>query len=357
MRSILRVNGCIRRLTQSKKIFNTRHYATQQTPSERVVSLLSSNFLCQLSSFTPCGVDEDNSSSSVYTSILPYIMISKSQADEIFTELQQTNGSLPEKDESEEPTTTEPTLKAKKRPGMMKSDDSIEHYDYDPSKCFQKFDIILCTKNDSPHNINFSSVPNVFEGHTSEAIFRSGPGLVSMSVGLNNTELNEKFNAASRYPPRCVISASIEKVPKESKAFKLLWKQHFAHHPNVNVKLKMNDVHMYRLGGLKSAQFVNISSDVTLISDLEEFRSAQPDTFSKKQTELISRLNTSSDVLDNMLHHYNLKINSKFAFALDRFGIRILGMDGDEWVEYYLEFGEDIQTEDALNKFFFDIQK
>lgn len=87
-----------------------------------------------------------------------------------------------------------------------------------------------------------------------------------------------------------------------------------------------------------------------------EFLSTLPDPLHKKQQEMIDRLNTSTNVLDAILQKFfNLKLSEKFAFELDRYGIRVMGHEhkDDDWAEYYLDYGYEIKTESQLQEFFF----
>jgi hypothetical protein len=80
--------------------------------------------------------------------------------------------------------------------------------------------------------------------------------------------------------------------------------------------------------------------------------------------EIINRFNNNIDELnDVILKGYNIKVEEKFVFFIDSFGMKILGKQksnnsmlpvgeaSTEWTEYYLDFGKELTTESQLNSF------
>jgi hypothetical protein len=323
------------------------------TKQERIATLLHSNLLCQISSYRGCGED----ASGVATSVIPYCVLTKYQADEIFAEFHN-------KTYKEEP--KDGTTKAKKSEAVLQQEKKLEEERqagdnttmYDPSKCLQHYQVILCTKNTSPHVTNLENSPHPFVGKNYNAEYRD-TGLVSITVGHARSEINRYFSEASRYPPRAIIVGYAEKIPVDSKAASLLWRSHFRQHPNVSSQLKRGDVRFYRLAVIRSAQFIDLSGKLDIIDSLPDFLNTMPDPLYKHQNTIINRLNTSAGMLDTLLsQEFNLKMADKFAFELDRYGIRVLGREtkNDDWTEYYLDYGHEIKDEGALQDFFFKIQ-
>ncbi|KAG2388877.1 hypothetical protein C9374_000316 [Naegleria lovaniensis] len=324
--------------------YKTQYEKHSKDVAQKIVDLFHSNNSCQLSTF---GGAETESLDHVKTSVLPMAVVKK-QVSNIYLE----------------------EFKSKKKVSPQGADplEGIKYYEDldfygfdDDGNILKNWDLYLCMPESSEHLKNLSHCPEPFQ--LRRKLNADESAMVSVATGHTDQAISSMFRKIERFPPRAVLSCTLEYIPEDSNAFHQIWTEQFRMHPNVSVQMKKKNARIFKIKVVKSAFHVEVGNEMKQVESLDHLTDqVLPDPLASTPNirAIISRLNGNPQRIVSMLEKgYGLNLSDFFIFHIDSYCIKIMGRDSSfgakkdpsQFSVYELDFGYRITSEAMLNQY------